>query len=64
MDTGTDTKVVRWDKFLASAGLRTPVRSAGRPVTRVTTEFRLLLHPIDWLSFRRVWSKSSRSAGR
>jgi len=64
MDTGTRLKVVRRDKCLASTGLRTPDRPAGTPVTIVTTEFSLLLHSIDWSPFRRVWSKSSRSAGR
>jgi hypothetical protein len=64
MDSGTGLKVVRRDKFLASDGLRTPDRPAGSPVTTVTTEFRLLLHRIDWSPFRRVWSKSSWSGGR
>ena len=64
MDTGTGLKVVRRDKPLASAKLRNPDRPAGSPVTIMTTEFRLLLHPFDWSPFRRVWSKSSWSAGR
>jgi len=64
MDTGTGLKFVRRDKLLASAGLRNPDRPAGSSVTEVTTEFCLLLHPIDWSPFGRVWSKSSWSAGR
>jgi len=63
MDTGTGLEVVRRDKTLASTGLRTPYRPYS-PVTIVTTEFRLLLHPIDWSPFGRVWSKLPWSAGR
>jgi hypothetical protein len=53
MDIGTGQKVVRRDKILTSAELRNPDRLVGSPVTIVITEFRQMLHPIDWSPFRR-----------